>query len=132
MLDDRAAGRCLGSTHMDDQGYARARWVGDLCLLSGLVASPRHLDGDLTAQAGDVFAQAEVLLGEQGLGLSDVVSVTGYLINPENFGPYDLVWRATFPTDAPVRTTVASGLLVPGALIELAVTAARTAPHDAR
>lgn len=110
---------------MSPENYARTRWAGDLCLFAGIVASPERLDRNLTGQANDVFAQLRRRLDEQGLTLRDVISVTCYLADPDDFDAYERVWLDAFPDDPPVRTTLSARLLVPGALLEVRVAAAR-------
>ena len=117
---------------MSIKRYASTRWAGSLCVFAGLNAAPEHLEGDVTDQANDVFKQVRSILADEGLTLKDVVSVTGYLNDPRDFVSYDEVWRETFPVDPPTRTTVAAQLLVPGARLEVSVTAARNPVETVR
>ena len=65
------------------------------------------------------------LLGTVGLGYDDVVKCTVYLTDFEEFAAMNAIYREYFPTDPPVRATVAVGRLALGARIEIEVLAAR-------
>lgn len=54
-----------------------------------------------------------------GASLNDVVSVTVYLRNPEDFRLMNRVYKTYFPTDPPARATIVTGLVVPGMLLEV-------------
>ena len=53
----------------------------------------------------NVFEHLKGLLEKKGLGFSDVVKVTGLLVKPEHFEPYNEVYREYFQEPFPVRTS---------------------------
>jgi 2-iminobutanoate/2-iminopropanoate deaminase len=65
------------------------------------------------------------LLRAVGLDYADVVKCTVYLADIADFGAMNGVYRTYFPTDAPVRATVAVAGLAVGARVEIEVLAAR-------
>ena len=81
--------------------------------------------GGIGPQARAMFANVERCLRAVGLGLSDVVKATVYLVDMSDWATYNDVWREVFPTDPPTRATVAVAGLVPPYRIEIEVIAAR-------
>jgi 2-aminomuconate deaminase len=82
---------------------------------------------DVREQTRAVLENIRVILGEVGAGLEDVVSVTTYLVNMNDFGGYNEVYGEFFTEDGPARTTVAVHQLPhPHLLIEIQAVAAVT------
>jgi enamine deaminase RidA (YjgF/YER057c/UK114 family) len=101
-------------------------------------------EGDITAQAGQVYRNLEAILKEAGCGWRDVVKFTTFLTRHEDFGPFG-EWRKKeyarlFPDGVfpPNTGVVVQALARPGMLLEveaIAVTppaAARPAPKPAK
>lgn len=106
-----------------DLAYSPSRTIGTARLFSGVVPTPeKHNDG-IKTQTRDAYRQISEMLASERLSLNDVVYVTAYLSDPDDFAAYDAVWRELFPTNPPARTTVSAQLLVPGARVELSVIA---------
>ena len=61
-----------------------------------------------------------------GASLNDVVSVTVYIRNPEDFRMMNRVYKTYFPEDPPARATLVTGLVVPSMLIEVQCIACRS------
>jgi len=116
-------------------GYATIRLPGIIpdALPSG------EFGGDTEAQAENVFGKIAASLKEAGAGEADVVAMTVYLAAPTPGGnmDFDGMMRAYgrhYGSDAqpnrPVRSTVqVAGLVRPGILVEIEVTAAVPATH---
>jgi 2-iminobutanoate/2-iminopropanoate deaminase len=83
------------------------------------------VDGDVTVQAGQVFANLSAVLRSTGLTLDDVVKVNVYLVDMADFPALNAVYRDTFREPYPARTTVAVRALPLGAQVEIEVVAAR-------
>ncbi len=81
---------------------------------------------DIAVQTRAVLENIEQILGTIGLDRSDLIDVTSFLVNMNDFGPYNLAWAQFFSaTDAPTRTTVAVHQLPhPHLLIEIKAIAA--------
>ena len=88
----------------------------------------RRISGDITAQTNLILDRIERLLAAQGLGLQDVVKATVWITDAANFPAFNAAYRARMPAPLPTRSTVVSGMVAPGALIEIEVIAARPAP----
>jgi 2-aminomuconate deaminase len=78
----------------------------------------RHLD--VRAQTRAVIENVQDILKSVGAQLSDVVEVTTYLVNMNDFAGYNEVYGEYFGFDGPTRTTVAVHQLPhPHLLIEI-------------
>ncbi|MCU0868622.1 MAG: RidA family protein [Burkholderiales bacterium] len=62
---------------------------------------------DIAAQTRAVIENIRDILATQGATLRDVVEVTSYLVDMNDFGGYNAVYGEFFDTDGPARTTVA-------------------------
>jgi 2-iminobutanoate/2-iminopropanoate deaminase len=66
----------------------------------------------------------ERVLADVGLGLSDVIRVTGYVRDHQDVGRYNEIYREYFSDPLPTRTTL-SGCLSPAIRFEVDVIAVR-------
>ena len=81
---------------------------------------------DIRAQTSAVIHNIGDILASVGATLTDVVDVTSYLVNMNDFGGYNEVYGQFFGFDGPTRTTVAVHQLPhPHLLIEIKVVAYR-------
>jgi 2-aminomuconate deaminase len=79
---------------------------------------------DIAAQTRAVIENVRDLLREVGADLSDLVQVTTYLVNMNDFGGYNAAYAEFFDESGPTRTTVAVHQLPhPHLLIEMQATA---------
>lgn len=118
--------------------YPHLRRAGDLVFLSG--TSSRRPDNSFAGAAVDDMGTTSLDIAEQtravlenmertlqgvGLDRTDLVDVTSFLVNMNDFGGYNAEWAAFFDgVDAPARTTVAVHQLPhPHLLIEMKATA---------
>lgn len=75
---------------------------------------------DIRVQTRAVIENIRDILAEVGAGLDDLVSVTTYLVNMNDFGGYNEVYGEFFDSGGPARTTVAVHQLPhPQLLIEI-------------
>ncbi len=75
---------------------------------------------DIRAQTRAVIENIRDLLREAGAALTDLVQVTAYLVNMNDFGGYNEVYGEYFDETGPTRTTVAVHQLPhPHLLIEI-------------
>lgn len=93
---------------------------GTLGLRDGKIAGD-----DIVTQTHQVFDNAEALLAKEGLGLGNIIKVLGWLARREDFTGYNAVFAERLPKPYPTRTTLLSGLLCAGALIEVEIIAYR-------
>ena len=102
---------------------------GALLILAGQVAIDDEgnvvAPGDVGPQAERIFDVIGALLAAHGAGFGDVMHVRTFLTSLDDLPGYRVVRRRVFPTAPPASTTVAvSGLVLPGTVIEVEVTAA--------
>ena len=113
--------------------YPHVKRAGDFLIVSG--TSSRRADNsiagaevdamgttslDIRAQTKAVIENVRDILRTAGAQLSDVVEVTTYLVNMNDFGGYNEVYGQYFDHDGPARTTVAVHQLPhPHLLIEI-------------
>lgn len=113
--------------------YPHVKRAGDFLLVSG--TSARRADNtvagaqvdelgtthlDIRAQTRAVIENISDILRSAGAQLEDVVEITTYLVNMNDFGGYNEVYGEYFGYDGPARTTVAVHQLPhPQLLIEI-------------
>lgn len=86
---------------------------------------------DIRAQTRAVIENIAGILAAAGARLADLVAVTAYLVNMNDFGGYNEVYGEFFDFDGPARTTVAVHQLPhPHLLIEMQAVA--YAPRENR
>ncbi|MBO0803417.1 MAG: RidA family protein [Nocardiopsaceae bacterium] len=123
--------------------YPHYRRAGDYIYVSG--TSSRRPDNtyagaeademgtvtlDIREQTRAVIGNIADILGEAGASLKDVVGVTSYLVNMNDFGGYNEAYGEFFDETGPARTTVAVHQLPhPHILIEIQAIA--HAPREA-
>jgi 2-iminobutanoate/2-iminopropanoate deaminase len=106
--------------------------IGDavLLMLSGQVAVDDQMQvvapGDMTAQATRIFEIIGTLLAAHGATFADVVNIRSYVTDLAQLGDYAVARAKFLPADElPTSTTVeVSRLFLPGAVLEVEVTAA--------
>ncbi len=104
--------------------------AGDLVFLSGQMAfgpDGKIAETGIAGQTEQVLGNIRAVLGTAGLGLPDVVSATVWLTQAADFPVFNEVYAKVFGEHRPARSTVISGLVLPQAVIEIAVVARRPA-----
>ena len=103
--------------------YSQAVRVGDTVYLSGQIPlDPQTMElveGDIRARARRVFDNLTAVMQEAGGSLSDIVKLTIYLVDLEQFGQVNEVMAEYFDAPFPSRATVAVAALPKGAPIEV-------------
>ena len=75
---------------------------------------------DIRAQTRAVIENIRDILASAGAGQADVVEISTFLVNMNDFGGYNQVYGEFFDADGPARTTVAVHQLPhPQLLIEI-------------
>ncbi|TSB25147.1 RidA family protein, partial [Streptomyces benahoarensis] len=113
--------------------FPHVKTAGDLVFFSG--TSSRRPDNtiagatademgattlDIREQTRAVLANVREVLAAAGATLDDLVQVTAYLVNMNDFAGYNAVWAEHFDERGPTRTTVAVHQLPhPHLLIEI-------------
>ncbi len=100
---------------------SRAIRAGDFILLSGQLGLDEH--GNLAASFDDqvrhCLRNIEALLAGAGAGLDSVCKATVWLTDVADFAAFNRIYAGVFSSSPPVRSTVVSGLVLPGAKIEI-------------
>lgn len=104
--------------------------VGDTLYMSGSTAGDpatgQLIPGGLEAEMKQIFSNLTTVLAAAGMTMGDVVSVTAYLADMNDYARFNELYRAYFPDASyPTRSTVAVKDLARGARIELTMTAVR-------
>jgi 2-iminobutanoate/2-iminopropanoate deaminase len=104
--------------------------LGDMVILSGQLPlkGGAVVAGGIAEQTHAVIDNIEDLLASASCTLGDVVKTTIWLTDGGNFAGFNSVYGERFAQPYPARSTVVSGLLFPGALIEIEVMARRSLP----
>jgi 2-aminomuconate deaminase len=117
--------------------YPHIKLAGDFLFVSG--TSARRSDNTIAGAEVDALGTTKLNIREQtravienirdilrsaGAGLQDVVEISAYLVNMNDFAGYNEVYGEFFGYDGPARTTVAVHQLPhPHLLIEIKATA---------
>jgi 2-iminobutanoate/2-iminopropanoate deaminase len=102
--------------------FSSAVKAGGLIFVSGQVG---HVDMSGTAMTGIRQQTRQCLnnmlgvLDQAGAGPQDVVKITVYLRNAEDFSAMNDVYASYFPQDPPARSTAIAGLALPTMLVEI-------------
>lgn len=107
--------------------YPHARRVGNFLFISGLGPHKRG-EKDLPATFADevhgVFHNLKVILEAAGLGLENVVDVTGFLTDlDKDFATYNAIYAEYLGQIRPARTTIQVAALPRGIHVEIKVLA---------
>lgn len=86
---------------------------------------------DIAAQTRAVIENIREILHAEGADLSDLVQVTAYLVNMNDFGGYNAAYAEYFDESGPTRTTVAVHQL-PHPLLLVEIQAVAHAPESRR
>lgn len=112
--------------------YSHAAAAGGLVYLSG--QTPLDPDtgalvaGDVEVQARQVFANLKAVLHAAGITLADVVKVTVFLTDMNDFAAMNAVYAEQFDDAPPARSTIGVASLPLGAEIEIELIAVAASP----
>src|SRR5215831_14355788 len=111
--------------------FSPAILVGDTLYMSGSIGSDpttgQLAKGGFEPELRQVITNVQGVLKAAGMDLSDVVSVTAYLADMNDFTRFNEVYREYFKTEPlPTRSTVAVKDLARSARVELTMIAVRS------
>ena len=107
---------------MPNLPFSAAVKAGGLIYVAGTLSA----EGDIRAQTRQTIQGISSVLEKAGSSLANVASVNVYLTKAEDFAAMNEVYRTFWPKDPPVRTTIVSDLVIPGALVEMSMVAIPT------
>ncbi len=103
--------------------YSQAIIHNGLLYLSGQIpvdpATGQLVRGTVEEETGAVLNNIRIIAGEAGAGLEDVLKVTCYLSDMDDFARFNDVYRKFFQDDPPARTTIQAGKLPLDVQIEI-------------
>lgn len=104
--------------------FAPGIQVGELLFVSGQVAQDNDGNvtgpGDCEAQARQVMSRILTIVEGAGASMQDVVKITTFLTDLNNYPAFNRVRSETFPTSPPASSTViVAGLVRPEFLVEV-------------
>lgn len=116
---------------MPNRPYAQAVRVGNTYYFAGKIGvtdSTRALTtGRVTAEVQNIFEAFRSLFNEAGVSFRDVVQVTVYLADINDYDEMNRAYAEYFSVSPPARETVAVSGIVNGARIEISLIAVKTA-----
>ena len=122
-----------GSSFEAQIGYSRAVVVGDWVFVSGTTGfdySTMEIAEGVTAQTEQCLKNIAAALAQAGSSMADVVRVTYVLPDASQFEACWPVLKKYFGEVRPAAMMICAGLLDSRMLIEIEVTALKTAPSD--
>ncbi len=106
--------------------YSPALKVGSMVFVSGQTpekpGSDELVDGGIREQTVQVMENIKNILAAAGCTMDNVVKVNAHLLDINNFGEYNEVYKTYFNKPYPARTTVQS-IIPGGGLVEVDVVA---------
>lgn len=102
--------------------YSSAIISGDFCFVSGKIG---ERGGAFEHEVTTALDAVERALGDAGLTLADVVSVTVYLIDLDRYGEFNAIYEARLSAPYPARACVEVAALPGDARVEVQAIARR-------
>lgn len=99
--------------------------VGNRLFLSGVLGNTPENAGDATAQTRETLGRINKTLQAAGFTPADVVDSLIYLTDLSDFQQMNGEYRSFFGKDFPARATVGAGLVSPGGVVEIMMTAVK-------
>jgi 2-aminomuconate deaminase len=117
--------------------YPHVKRAGDWLFVSGtsarqadnsIVGAEAGAELDIRLQTGATIENLRAILQSVGADLDDLVDLTCFLVDMDDYGGFNEVYNRYFDADGPARTTVAVRQLPhPHLLVEIKATARRPA-----
>lgn len=109
--------------------YSPGILVGNTLYIAGHLGrdpvTTELVEGGLEAETRQAMANIQEVLETAGMDFENVVSVTAYIVNIDDFPRFNAVYREYFPDDPPARATVQVAALNVGAQVELQMIAVK-------
>ncbi len=105
---------------------SKAVRAGDFVFLSGqlgLTAQGQLAGSSIETQTRQAVQNISAILADAGASLAHVIKSTVWLVERHDFSRFNQIYAEYFPHQPPARSTVVTGLVLPGALVEIEVVA---------
>ena len=101
---------------------SKAVRAGDFVFLSGQLGL--RVDGtlagtDIETQTRQSLENIKAILSEAGCSFAQVIKSTVWLVERSDFARFNQIYAEYYPARPPARSTVVSGLVLAGALVEI-------------
>ncbi len=106
--------------------YSQAVKVGGLIYTSGQIAltlSGEMIENDIKKQTRQIFANISAILEDNNSSLNEVIKVSIFLTDMNDFGIVNVIMAEAFGDHKPVRSTIAVKSLPKNAMLEMDVIA---------
>ena len=104
--------------------------VGDTLFLAGQLGrdpdTTQLVPGGIEAETRQALTNIGEVLREADMDFGDVVNVTAFIVDFQDFEAYNKVYREFFPREPPARATVGVAALNQGGRVELQMFAVRS------
>jgi enamine deaminase RidA (YjgF/YER057c/UK114 family) len=114
-----------GSRGRANPNFSSAIQVGQRLYLAGMLGVPPASGGDPRAETREALARLGRTLEAAGYDWAHVTDAVVYLTDMAAFPAMNEVYREALSRGFPARTTVGTGLVVPGAVVEIMLTAVK-------
>ena len=115
--------RIITVPNMPELAFSLAIKAGNCIFVSGQTGVKDPETGEevngIEAQCQHCLENIKRIMETAGSSLNDVVKVTVFLRNVEDYAAMNKVYQSYFNTHRPARSTVVSGLVAPDMLIEM-------------
>ncbi|MEP1385297.1 MAG: RidA family protein [Paraglaciecola sp.] len=92
----------------------------------GLDSTGKLCSDDIAEQTKQTLNNIKALLEEGGVGIDRIIKATVWITDINDFAEFNKVYAEVFSEQPPARSTVVSALALPGAKVEIEVTALAT------
>ena len=107
--------------------YSQAIKVGNFMFISGQIPlnpeTGQVISGDIKIQTKQVLENIKAILEAEGYSMENIIYVTVYLANIEDFPEFNLEYSKYFQKDPPARVTVGVAQLPKNVKIEISAIA---------
>jgi len=105
------------------RAFSHAVIAGDFIYVSGILGTKQDkmeiVKGGITQETEQILFHFENILGQCGAGLEDIVKITVYLTNMDNFHDMNSAYLDVISFTPPARATVGVSELALGASVEM-------------
>ena len=103
--------------------YSQGTVGGGLIFVSGQVPidpkTGKFVEQDIKKQTRQVFKNIEKILAAESVGFKDILKISAFLLNINDFKGMNEVFQEFFSAEPPARTTATVKEFPPGVLVEV-------------
>lgn len=103
----------------EDLPYSEGVTWNDLLFTAGQIGSVNPLSTDFGVQARQALESLRLVLSQAGASFASVLRLECFLLDRKHFDEWNDIFRETFPSQPPARSTLMADFAVEGLLIEI-------------